>query len=143
MRSLAAAYAENPLARRLLCQSALIVAPRRRYPGGTCVASLDKRVATLESAVVEHSRTIDGIRDAIVSLERRLDCRFADIDRRFAEIDRRLETIDRRFEAIDRRFEAMDDRLFALDMKASRQFMWVVGIQMTTLAAIVAALVAR
>jgi hypothetical protein len=46
---------------------------------------------------VEHSRQIDGIREAIASL----------------------------------------------DEKVSRQFTWLVGIQVTTLAAIVAALVAR
>jgi hypothetical protein len=56
-----------------------------------------ERLAFLEGRVVEHSRQIDGIREAIDSL----------------------------------------------DSKVSRQFMWLVGIQVTTLAAIVAALVAR
>lgn len=56
-----------------------------------------ERLAFLEGRVVEHSRQIDGIREAIDSL----------------------------------------------DGKVSRQFMWLVGIQVTTLVAIVAALVAR
>jgi len=55
-----------------------------------------ERLAFLEGRIVEHSRQIDGIREAIDNL----------------------------------------------DGKVSRQFMWLVGIQVTTLAAIVAALVA-
>jgi hypothetical protein len=48
--------------------------------------------------------------------------------------------LDRRFEArgdaVDRRFEALDDKI-------SRHFTWLVGIQVTTLVAIVGALLAR
>jgi hypothetical protein len=51
---------------------------------------------------------LDGIREALVSLEARMD----------------------------RRFEGLDQKL-------SRHFMWLVGIQVTTLAAIVAALAAK
>ena len=43
---------------------------------------------------------------------------------------------DARFDAVDRRFEALDDKI-------SRQFTWLVGIQITTLVAIVAALISR
>jgi hypothetical protein len=42
----------------------------------------------------------------------------------------------RRFDVSDRRFEALDD-------KVARHFTWLVGIQVTTLAAIVGALLAR
>jgi len=61
------------------------------------MAAEAERLAFLEGRIVEHSRQIDGIREAIQSL----------------------------------------------DAKVSRQFMWLVGIQVTTLAAIVAALLAR
>ncbi len=44
---------------------------------------------------------------------------------------------------IDRRFEGVERRLDAVDEKLSRSFVWLVGVQVTTLAAIVAALVAR
>jgi hypothetical protein len=47
-----------------------------------------------------------------------------------------LEGFEARFDAIDRRFEVQDE-------KTSRQFTWVVGIQVTTLIAIVGALLTR
>lgn len=56
-----------------------------------------ERLAFLEGRVVEHSRQIDGIREAIANM----------------------------------------------DEKMSRQFTWLVGIQVTTLVAIVAALLAQ
>lgn len=86
------------------------------------MATLEERVAFLEGKVEEHSRGIDGIREAVVHLEQRMD---------------------RRFEAVDRRLEAVDRRLEALDQKLTRQFVWFVGVQVTTLAAIVVALVGR
>jgi len=125
------------------------------------VATLEERVAFLEGRVVEHSHMLDGIREAIVHLEQRMDRRFelleqrltgleqrfeqrfALIEERFVAIDQRFVAIDQRFAGIDQRFVGLDQRIDNLDAKVSRQFMWLVGIQMTTLAAIVAALVAR
>lgn len=86
------------------------------------MAGVEERVAYLEGRVEDHSHMVNGIREALVSLEARMD-------RRFEAIDRRFETIDRRFEAIDQRFET-------LDAKISRQFVWLVGIQVTTLVAV-------
>ena len=60
-----------------------------------------------------------GIREAVVALEARMD---------------------RRFEAVDRCFERVEQRLDALDAKFSRYLLWLVGLQVTTLAAMVAAL---
>jgi uncharacterized coiled-coil protein SlyX len=93
------------------------------------VPTLEERAAFLEGRVVEHSRTLNGIRDAIVHLEQRLD--------------RRFELLEQRFAAIDLRFAAIDQRIDNLDTTISRRFMWLVGIQVTTLVAIVAALLAR
>ena len=125
------------------------------------MATLEERVAFLEGRVVEHSHMLDGIREAIVHLEQRMDRRFelleqrltgleqrfeqrfALIEERFVAIDQRFVAIDQRFAGIDQRFVGLDQRIDNLDAKVSRQFMWLVGIQMTTLAAIVAALVAR
>jgi hypothetical protein len=86
------------------------------------VATLEERVAYLEGRVQEQFNGIDSLHDAVVHLERR---------------------IDGRFEAIDRRFEGVDRRLDGLDDKISYQFVWLVGIQVTTLAAIVGGLIAR
>ena len=93
------------------------------------MGTLDERVAFLEGRVEEHARQGESIRDAMSSLERRMDARLEAFELR---MDRRFEAIDRRFEAIDRRFEAIDD-------KFSRYFVWMLGAQVTTLAAIVTA----
>jgi tetrahydromethanopterin S-methyltransferase subunit G len=50
-------------------------------------------------------------------------------------------TIYRRFDTIDRRFELIDQRLDTLDQKVSRYFVWLVGIQVSVLLAVIAALV--
>ncbi|MCY4600877.1 MAG: hypothetical protein OXF27_13270 [Acidobacteria bacterium] len=97
--------------------------------------------------MAENARAIDGLRETVVAgfkaMERRfeaIDRRFEAIDRRFEAIDQRFETIDQRFGAIDRRFEAVDRRFEAIDQKMDRQFLWVVGIQITTMLAVVAAM---
>lgn len=90
------------------------------------MATLEERVAFLEGRVVEHSGALDGVRGAVASLEQRMD-------RRFEQLEQRM----------DRRFEDVDRRLDALDAKMSRQFTWLVGIQATTLVAIVAALLSH
>ena len=95
--------------------------------------TLEERVAFLEGRVVEHAHHTDGIRDAIVSLEQR-------VDRRFELLEQRL---DQQFAAIDQRFLGLDRRIDGLDAKVSRQFVWTVGLHVTTLVAIVAALLAR
>lgn len=114
------------------------------------MVTLEERVAFLEGTMTEHSRTLDGIREGLGAFEARVDRRFEAIDRRFDAIDRRFEAIDRRFEAIDRRFDSLERRfdvferrVDGLDDKMSRQFTWLVGLQVTTLGAIFAALLAR
>jgi len=88
--------------------------------------TLEERVAYLEGQVSEHAHTLVEIRDSIRELERRFDARFDQLGRRF----------ETRFNVGDRRFEGLDDKM-------ARQFTWVVGIQVTTLVAIVSALLAR
>jgi hypothetical protein len=46
-------------------------------------------------------------------------------------------------ERVDRRFEGVDRRIDALDAKMSRQFMWLVGLHVMTLTAILGAFLAR
>ena len=77
--------------------------------------TLEERVAYLEGQVSEHTNTMLDIRESVRQLERRMEARF---------------------DVVDRRFEGMDDKI-------SRQFTWVVGIQVTTLVAILGALLAR
>jgi len=128
--------------------------------------TLEERVAYLEGQVSEHTQTLIDIRDSIRQLERRCDARFDAVDRRIGgleeKVDRRIdgfeEKVDRRIDGLeekfDRRIDAFDDKLDrradksdrpieGLDEKMSRQFSWLVGIQVTTLVAIVGALLAR
>ena len=97
------------------------------------MATAEERLAAVETRVDEHARGLADVRVAITSLEQRMD-------RRFEAIDRRFEAIDRRFEAIDARLAGMDGRLSSLDDKFSRYFVWMLGAQVSTLAAIVAVL---
>jgi hypothetical protein len=79
------------------------------------MSTLEERVAYLEGQVSEYTHILVDIRDSIRQLERRFDARL---------------------DGVDRRTEALEDKM-------SRQFSWVVGIQVTTLLAIVGALLAR
>ena len=105
--------------------------------------TVEERVAYIEGQVSEQSHALVEVRDAVRSLEHRMDARFEGVDRRFEAVDRRFEAIDRRFDAVDHRFDTVDRRIDALDDKVSRQFVWLVGLQVTTLVAIVGALLAR
>jgi hypothetical protein len=90
---------------------------------------VEERLAYLEGRFEERSQMMDVIRETVVSLDRRTL--------------QSIEATDRRFDAIDRRFDAVDGHIAALDTKMSRQFMWLVGLQVTTFAAILAAVLAR
>ena len=97
--------------------------------------SVEERLATVEHKVEENARRTDGLHEAISELGNRMERRFEAVDRRFEDIDRRFEAVDRRFEAFDRRFEAIERNM-------SGQFRWIIGIQMTTLIAMIGAIAA-
>ena len=105
--------------------------------------TIEERVAYIEGQMSEQSHALLELRDAIRHMDQKMDARFDLVDRRFGSIDQRFETFDRRFESIDRRFETMDRRIVSLDDNVSRQFVWLFGAQLTTLVAIVGALLAR
>ena len=122
------------------------------------MATLEERVAYLEGQVSEQSHGLPEIRDAVRSLEHRVDVRFEAVDKRFEAIDRRFDAVDGRFESlqqriearfetVDRRIDSLDDKvsrqIHSLDDKVSRHFVWFVGVQVTTLVAIVGALLSR
>jgi hypothetical protein len=93
------------------------------------MAAMGDRVSYLEGKVDEHSGTLVGVREGLAQFEER--------------VDRRFEAVDRRFEAVDRRFESIERRLDAIDGKLSSHFQWLLGVEITTLVAILGALVAR
>lgn len=124
------------------------------------VKTVEERLNLAEHQVAENARGIEGLREAVVDLGRRMDRGFEAIERRFEAIDQRFESVDQRFEAVDQRFEAVDrrfeamerrfdrmeqgfeQRLDRLDQQMSRQFFWVVGIQITTVLAMTGAIAA-
>ena len=77
--------------------------------------TIEERVAYIEGQMSEQSHALVEVREAVRSLEHRADSRF---------------------EAMERRFDA-------LDQKVSNHFVWLVGLHVTTLVAIVGALLAR
>jgi len=79
------------------------------------MATQEQRVGRLETDVDKHSFALAGMRESLDRLEQRVD-----------HLEHRMDT----------RFERVEDKM-------SRQFFWLVGIQVTTLVAIVAALVSR
>ena len=83
--------------------------------------TLDERVAYLEGRVSEQAHAVVDVREAVRSFEHRMDVRF---------------------EAVDRRFDTVERRIDLLDEKVSRQFVWLAGLQVTTLVATVGALLA-
>ena len=95
---------------------------QRYAEGDSGMPTLEERVAYIEGQVSEQSHALIEVREAVRSLEHRVDVRF---------------------EAVDRRFDTVDRRIDALDSKVSQYFAWMVGLQVTTLVAIVAALLAR
>ena len=92
--------------------------------------TVEERVAYLEGRVEEHSQMVNGIREALTSLESRVDKRFEQVDLRILHLEERM----------DRRFEQVDLRLESIDAKMSRQFLWLAGMLMTTLIAMLGTL---
>jgi tetrahydromethanopterin S-methyltransferase subunit G len=85
-------------------------------------ASLEERVAHLEGRV-------DGFGERFDSLERRID-----------GLSARIDSLDQK---VDRFREELAARIDSLDQKVSRHFMWLVGIQVMVLLAVIGALISR
>ena len=69
-----------------------------------------------------------------------LEGQVSELSLRLSAIERKVDHLEQR---MDTRFEAVDRRFDTLEAKMSTQFMWLIGIQVTTLVAIVAALISR
>ena len=95
-----------------------------------------ERVTLLEGRVAELSQVFEGIQAQLRGFEERMD-------RRFEGVDRRFEAVDRRFEGIDRRFDDLSRRADGLDAKATKLFMWAVGVQVMLFTATIGAILAK
>lgn len=65
-----------------------------------------------------------------------LEGKVEDIRDLLAEINRRVDRIELRIDRVELRLDALDDKM-------SRQFLWLVGVQITTLVAVVGAVLSR
>jgi predicted nuclease with TOPRIM domain len=95
--------------------------------------SLEERVAYLEGKVEEHSRGFGEIRELLVHLNGRVEALDRKVNRFRHELASRIEAMDNRLSV----------RLDVLDQKLSRQFNWLVGMQVAILLSIIGALVSR
>jgi uncharacterized coiled-coil protein SlyX len=83
------------------------------------MATEEQRVAYLEGQVNEQSQALIAIRDSLGRFEQRVDARFNAIEQR------------------------VDARFNALESKMSTQFLWIIGVQVTVLVAVLAAMLSR
>lgn len=108
------------------------------------MGTLPERVAYLEGQMVEQSQTLAAIRADIRSLGQRLDHRMERLDQRMGHLERRLgQRMDRLDERIDGQGQRTEQVYDSLNDKMSRQFLWLVGIQVTTFVVIISAILAR
>ncbi|MBI2186981.1 MAG: hypothetical protein HYU37_07625 [Acidobacteria bacterium] len=96
------------------------------------MATLEERVAYLEGQMAEQAHTFVAIRDVLKAIDQRIDGVNQRIDRVEQRIDRVEQRIDRLEQRMDARFDAVD-----------RRFLWIIGIQITTLVAVVGAVLSR
>lgn len=89
------------------------------------MAELHDRVGYLEGKVEEQSQALAGLR--------------ASMD----EVVRRIGGVEGRLAVVEARLASVEARLDRLEDKVDRHFVWLVGIQLTTLVAIVGALLTR
>jgi hypothetical protein len=85
--------------------------------------------------------------DAMLNLDERVAHLEAGMDCQLRAMADFREDMNRRFDGVDRRFDAVERRIDAarveLDAKLSRGFVWLVGLQVTVLLAVVGALFGR
>jgi chromosome segregation ATPase len=97
------------------------------------VATVEERLAYLEGKVEEHSRGYADIRDGLQHLDQRLTFLDQKVDRFRDELAAKIEALDQR----------LSGRIEALDQKVSKQFIWLVGIQIMVLLAVIGALLGK
>ena len=85
----------------------------------------------------EHGQGIASLGDAVAQFTHRMDGLDRKIDRFREEFANRIDAVDLK---IDRFREELAGRIDGLDKKVSRQFLWLLGVQVTVLLAVIGAL---
>ncbi len=111
-------------------------------PQGT----LEERVAYLEGKVEEQSRGYGELREEVRHVGERITYLDQKVDRFREELSARIDALGRRVDHLDQKVdrfrEELSGRIDALDQKVSRQFVWMVGIQITIMVTVVGVLAA-
>jgi chromosome segregation ATPase len=94
---------------------------------------LDHRMGRLDQRIDRLDQRMDGLDQRMDGLDQRMD----GLDQRMDRIEERM---DRFADRMDRRFGQVDARLERVAGDQSMNFRWLVGIQVTTLVTVVAAL---
>ncbi len=113
---------------------------------------VEERLAHVEGRVEGHATMMTDVGGRLIGLDQKFDRKFAELearlDRRFAEIEAKFERkcaeLEARFERRFTELEAKFDRgLGELRREMATNFRWMIGIQFTTLVAILASFIAR
>lgn len=110
--------------------------------------TVEERLAYLEGRVEEHGRGMAGLGDAVIQFTHRMDGLDLKIGRFREELVGRIDAVDLKIDRfreelagrIDAAEQKLAGRIDGLDQKLSRHFLWLVGMQVTVLLAVVGAL---
>jgi hypothetical protein len=106
------------------------------------LAGIDERLTSLEQRIDAKSAALDQMLDAkIEALDHKLEAKIDAIDRKLdAKVDALDRKIDAKIETLDRK---IDEKIEALDRKIDEKFRWMLGLQMTLIAVVLASILAR
>ena len=126
--------------------------------------NIDQRIRVVEERMADHHELFADIRSDLARFEQRVDNRFVAMDARFGQVEARFGQVDARFSQMDARFDQLEARMDAghailtqridsglaavgVEMAAMRhdmtgQLRWTMGIMITGVIAIAAAIVA-
>lgn len=109
------------------------------------MAVVEERLSLLEvkmqdvgATLIRMEGMLSSVHQMVVALDHRvvaLDHRVVALDQRMVALDQRMDKLDQRVDRLELRIDKMDDRMLKL-------FLWVIGIQMTTLITIAGGLFA-
>lgn len=94
------------------------------------MAALGERVGQLEGRMQEQSQGISELKDSVARLDAKLTDSVVRLDAKISDTEARLDA-------------KISDGVARLDDKMSRQFVWLVGMLVTVLAAVVSGLLSR
>ena len=112
--------------------------------------AVEERLSVLEgqmqevgAALVRVEGTLGSLQQFLIGLDRRVERveqRFDKLEHRFDNLETRFDKLETRFDRLEGRFDRLDLRVDKLDERMLKLFLWVIGIQMTTLIAFIGGL---